>query len=77
MKFANFVYINSHYAREKEPFLSRKWLFLPRVLQIYTKFANFAGLCFLRFTTFCSFTHSKALFLAVVLGLVLLALIKI
>ena len=53
-------------------FLIRKW-FLPRVIQVYTKFANFTGLYFLRFTTFsnqshCSFTHSKTLFLLAVVS---------
>jgi hypothetical protein len=65
----------------KIPFLCRKWLFLPRVIQIYTKFANFTSLYFLHFTilatNLCSFTYSKMLFLAVVLDFILFALIKI
>jgi hypothetical protein len=55
-----------HYARENNQFLNRKWLFLPRIIQIYTKFANFTRLYSLHFPTFsiyCTnrFTHSKRL----------------
>jgi hypothetical protein len=51
-------------------------------MQIYTKFANFTGKYIFFIlqhlaTNLCSFTHSKTLFLAVVLDFVLLALIKI
>ena len=39
----------------------QKWLFLPRVIQIYTKFANFTGLYFLHFTTFSNQINFAAL----------------
>ena len=32
--------------------LAQKWKLFPRVIQMYTKFANFAGLYFPYFTTF-------------------------
>ena len=47
--------------------LPRKWQLFPRVIQIFTKFANFAGPYF---TTFChptgNSTNFNILFLAVV-----------
>ena len=61
-------------------------VFLPRLIRIYTKFANFTGLYFFILQHFATklcgftsmgFTHSKMLFLAVVLDFVLHALIKI
>jgi hypothetical protein len=66
------------YARENAPHLGRKWYKFPCVMQINTKFANFAGLYFPHFVTeLCKFTNFNMLFLAVVMDFVLLAQIKI
>jgi hypothetical protein len=50
--------------RENAQHLGRKWCILPRVIQINTKFSNFAGLYFPHFTTFRNFTNFNMLFLA-------------
>jgi hypothetical protein len=67
VKFANFVYICI-----TRGLLSRKWLFSPRIIQNIQNLRTFTT-----FSNLCSFTHSKTLFLAVLLDFVLLALIKI
>jgi DNA-directed RNA polymerase len=67
-----------YYARENAPLSAQMWCKFPRVIQIDTKFANFAGLYFPHFTTFRGQTlqfyyNFNMLFLAVVRDFVLLA----
>jgi hypothetical protein len=54
-KFANFVLLNLYYARENAPLSAQMWCIFSRVIQINTKFANFAARVILsafNFTTF-------------------------
>jgi hypothetical protein len=70
-----------YHARENAPLSAQMWCIFPRVIQINTKFANFAGYIFRILQQFatklCNFTNFNMLFLAVVMDFVLLALIKI
>ena len=77
MKFANFVCVFALRAGKITVFEPKVVIFTARNTNIY-KIANFTGLYFLHLATnLYSFTHSKTLFLVVVLDFVLLALIKI
>jgi hypothetical protein len=51
LKFSNFVLVNLYYARENAPLSAQMWCISPRVIQINTKFAKFAGVYLSHFTT--------------------------
>ena len=46
------VLFSMYYAQENAPLLAQMWCIFPCIIQINTKFANFAGLYFPHFTTF-------------------------
>ena len=57
--------------KENNHFSTESGYFLPHMIEIYKKLVNFAWQYFLHFTSFlikfCSFTHFRMFFLAVVL----------
>ena len=75
VKFANFVYICIFV------YFGSKWLFFPRVMQIYTKQRILQGYIFHILQHFaiklCNFTHFKMLFPAMVMDSTLFVQIKI
>jgi hypothetical protein len=70
--------INLYYARENALLSAQMWCIFLRVIEITTKFANFAWLYFRILQHFaarlCNFTNLNMLFLAVVMDFVLLAI---